>query len=98
MDRLRQEYLISYDITDNKMRTDLHKELSGFGLRAVQKSVFWGYLSFAELHAVKRSLKKHLDIQDKGFVIRSNFHGQGQSYFIGHSKEDFEDWRESDVI
>ena len=98
MDKLRQEYLVSYDIENNKARTQLYKELSGFGLRAVQKSVFWGCLTIAELHAIKRSLQKYLDTQDKGFVIRSNFHGRGQSYFIGHNKEDFEDWRESDVI
>ena len=98
MDRLRQEYLISYDVENNKTRTQLYKDLGSFGLRAVQKSVFWGYLTIAEVHAVKRSLQKYLDTSDKGFVIRSNFNGQGRSYFIGHSKEDFEDWKESDVI
>ena len=94
----RQEYLVSYDIEDDKNRTSLYKELSSFGLRAVQKSVFWGYLSFAELHAVKRSLRKYLNVRDKGFVTRSHFQGGGQSYFIGHGKEDFEDWKENDVI
>ena len=102
MDKLRQEYLISYDVTDNKSRTELYKELVGLGLRAVQKSVFWGYLSVAELASVKRTLHKYLDTPDKssdrGFIARSNFNGGGKSYFVGHNKEDFEDWRESDVI
>lgn len=98
VDRLRQEYLVSYDVEDNKARTALYKELKGFGLRGVQKSVFWGYLTMAELHAVKRSLHKYLNGLDRGFVVRSQFNGQGQSYFVGHSKEDFEDWEECNVI
>ena len=98
MNKFRQEYLISYDVAENKRRTKLHKELLSLGLRSVQKSVFWGYLSIAELHAVKRSLKKFLDTQDRGFIVQSHFQGRGKSYFVGHIKEDFEDWKDADVI
>lgn len=98
MNKLRQEYLISYDIEDNKTRTQLHKELAGYGLQPVQKSVFWGYLSTAELHSIQRDFQRCLDSPDKAFITRSNFNGRGQSYFIGHCEKDFKDWEESDVI
>ncbi|MCE2504135.1 MAG: CRISPR-associated endonuclease Cas2 [Chlorobi bacterium] len=98
MEKLRQEYLISYDVEDNKARSRLYKELAGYGLRSVQKSVFWGHLSMAELQAVKRELQKYLDAHDKAFITHSSFNGRGQSYFIGHDEEDFKDWKENHVI
>ncbi len=98
MNRLRQEYLLSYDISDSRMRTRLHRQLAGYGLRPVQKSVFWGHLSLAELQAVKRDLQQALDASDKAFITHSNFNGRGQSHLVGHHPEEFTDWPESDVI
>ncbi len=95
---LRQEYLISYDVEDNKTRTRIFKELEKNGLKAVQKSVFWGYLSLAELQSVKRYLDSNLAKTDKAFITHTNFNGRGQSYFVGHGKEDFNDWDETYVI
>ena len=95
---LRQEYLISYDVEDNKIRTRVFKELGKYGLRPVQKSVFWGYLTMAEIKAIKRYLNDKLEKDDKAFVTHTNFNGRGQSYFVGHKKADFSDWDEADVI
>ena len=95
---LRQEYLISYDVEDNKIRTKTFKELLKYGLNPVQKSVFWGYLTVAELQAIKRHLHGYLGKVDKAFITHTNFNGRGQSYFIGHTKDDFSDWKETDVI
>lgn len=95
---LRQEYLISYDIEDNRLRTKVYKELIKYGLTAVQKSVFWGYLTEAELRSIQRFLSVKLELFDKAFITRSNFNGRGQSFFIGHVETDFKDWRETDVI
>lgn len=95
---LRQEYLVSYDVEDNKIRTQIFKELGKYGLRGVQKSVFWGYLTLAELNAVKRYLDDALNTDDKAFITHSNFNARGQSYFIGHDGRDFKDWDETDVI
>lgn len=95
---LRQEYLISYDVEDNKIRTYLYKELAKYGLSSVQKSVFWGYLTRAELTAIQRYLNQCIQEQDKAFITHTNFNGRGQSFFIGHAKEEFRDWRETDVI
>ena len=95
---LRQEYLISYDVENNRIRTRIFKELGKYGLKAVQKSVFWGYLTPAEVEAIKRSLKTSLEKTDKVFITHTNFNGRGQSFFIGHDAEDFRDWKENDVI
>ena len=95
---LRQEYLISYDIEDNRLRTRIFKELGKYGLKAVQKSVFWGYLTQAEVEAIKRCLKAVLKKTDKVFITHTNFNGRGQSFFIGHDAADFRDWQETHVI
>jgi CRISPR-associated protein Cas2 len=36
------EILVSYDIENNKIRSKLFDKLKDFGLRPLQKSVFWG--------------------------------------------------------
>ena len=95
---LRKEYLICYDITDDKVRLSVFKELEQYGLKPIQKSVFWGYLTLAEQLAVKRHLQTKLDKTDKAFISKSSFNGKGPSDFIGHTKEDFTDWKETDVI
>ena len=74
---IRQEYLISYDVEDNKIRTRIFKELGKHGLRPVQKSVFWGYLTLAEVDAIKRYLNVSLENTDKVFLTHSNFKRQG---------------------
>ena len=95
---LRQEYLVSYDVQDNRIRTRVFKELQGIGLKPVQHSVFWGYMTQAELNSVRRLLKKQLKEADKAFITHSNFNGRGQSYFVGHKADDFTDWEETLVI
>lgn len=95
---LRQEYLVSYDISNNKLRTKIFNELSKLGLKPVQKSVFWGYLTTAETEAIKRFLKTNFRSTDKVFITRTNFNGRGKSFFIGYSAKDFKDWNETEVI
>ena len=95
---LRQEYLICYDIADDKIRYSVFRELEQYGLKPIQKSVFWGYLTLAERLAVKRYLQNKLKKEDKAFISKANFNGKGPSDFIGHIKDDFTDWKETDVI
>ena len=95
---LRKEYLVSYDIEDNKVRTKVFKELRKYGLKDVQKSVFWGYLTVAELESIKRYLDKYLKTTDKAFITHTNFNGRGQIYFTGHDINDFSDWKEYCVV
>ena len=95
---LRREYLVCYDIEDNKIRSGIFKELEKYGLKPAQKSVFWGYLTLAELTAIKRYLKSNIQKTDKAFITRTNFNGKALSYVLGHEKKDFSDWVETDVI
>ena len=95
---LRREYLICYDITDNKIRGNVFKELEKYGLKPSQKSVFWGYLTMPELAAIKRYLPSALAETDRAFIVRSYFNSIGQSFLFGYGEESFSDWKESDVI
>ncbi len=95
---LRQEYLIAYDIVENKTRTLVYNELYAYGLNAIQKSLFWGYLTSAEINAISRYFEKYLQQSDKAFITHTNFNGRGQSFFFGHEPTDFQDWDESIVV
>ena len=92
--KLREEYLIAYDIEDNKARTKIHKQLLAYGLKAVQKSVFWGCITLAELNAVKRLFDGELGGFDKIFVTRVNMQEQKFSYSFGYDDKSFKDWDE----
>ncbi|QUE30578.1 CRISPR-associated endonuclease Cas2 [Francisella philomiragia] len=92
--QLRKEYLIAYDIEDNKTRTTIYKQLLAYGLKAVQKSVFWGCISIAELNAVKRMFDSSLDTFDKVFIVRVNMQEQKLDYSFGYEEKTFKDWDE----
>lgn len=92
--KLRKEYLIAYDIEDNKARTTIYKQLLAYGLKAVQKSVFWGCVSIAELNAVKRLFDDSLATFDKVFITRVNMQQQKLDYSFGYDEQTFSDWEE----
>lgn len=96
--RLRSEYLVAYDVERNKARTRLHKALLAYGMRAVQKSVFWGYLSQAELSGVRALLKDTLDKEDKAFITQSSLGKWQHQNRFGYCKDDFTDWDEHTSI
>ena len=53
-------YLISYDISDNRSRQRIFKQLKGSGF-AVQKSVFECLLTEIQLRELLKRLQKYLD-------------------------------------
>lgn len=95
---LRTEYLIAYDIEDNKTRTSIYKQLLAYGLNAVQKSVFWGCLSIAELNAIIRLFNNSLSTVDKVFITRVNMQEQKLDYSFGYNDKAFKDWDEHGFI
>ena len=95
---LRQEYLVSYDIEDNKVRTMVYKECLKYGLQPVQKSVFWGYLTKAELLSINRYMHSSLGKNDKALITHSNLSRTGKCFLVGHTQSEFRDWSEADVI
>lgn len=81
------QYLICYDIEDNKNRTKLFERLKDFGLLAVQKSVFYGELSKAEKLAIKKLLSKYCAKSDKAIIASVNLDFNDT---LGYTKEYFE--------
>ena len=67
--RLYREYLVSYDIQDTKIRNKLFDALKDVGLKPVQKSVFWGWLSLPEYTMVKRLFRDRLKKADSAFIV-----------------------------
>lgn len=95
---LRREYLICYHIEANKTRTKLFKELRRNGLRHIQKSIFWGYLTRAELNAVRRFIDEIIDHQDRALIASTSISGGKESILFGYSEQPFKDWEENGVI
>ncbi len=95
---LRQEYLVCYDIADNKSRIKVFKELRRQGLRHIQKSVFWGYLTRAEFNSIRRFISDMMDDPDKALIARTNINGRGQSQLLGYTAGQLKDWEENCVI
>lgn len=65
--KLYKKYLVCYDIENNKVRSRFFDELKDLGLIPLQKSVFWGDLSQAELQALQRLANDMLDANTDKF-------------------------------
>lgn len=71
------EVLVAYDVEVNKFRTKLFKRLKDYGLIPIQKSVFWGRLTKAEIAAVERLFPEFLKGEnDRAFIVRADFADQ----------------------
>ena len=66
-----KEYIICYDIEKNKIRNKVFKRLEAYGLKNIQKSVFWGFLQDAEVRSIYRFLKEVLEPKDKAVIIQN---------------------------
>jgi CRISPR-associated protein Cas2 len=85
-----REVLVCYDISDTRTRTALFNLLKDLGLRHIQASIFWGFLTPAEERAIRRRLDSIVTTaNDKGLVIPVklstladyNSFGYGDAYF-----------------
>ncbi len=96
---IRQEFLISYDMSDTKDRTSLYNILLGYGLFPIQKSVFWGRITKAEKNAISRCLQDYIKDGDKAFILPINVkHKDSNTHLFGYAEDDFVDWKNNDVI
>ena len=55
--------LVTYDITDDRRRSGVSRELENFGMR-VQRSVFECYLDTAQLKELKARLEHRIDLAE----------------------------------
>ena len=97
--KIRQEFIISYDISETKDRTALYNILLGYGLFPVQKSVFWGKITQAEQNAISRALQDYIKDNDKAFILPINVNRKNSKVCLfGYDDDDFTDWKSNDVI
>ena len=80
------QYLIAYDIENTKNRTKLFEKLKDFGLKPVQKSLFYGELSNAEKLSVKIFLKQYCLDGDKAIITAVSLKIEDT---LGYEKDDF---------
>ena len=97
MAKLRAEYLACYDITDNRVRNKVFNLLLDYGLKNIQYSVFWGYLSSLETTAVKQEIPALLAKDDHFILMPVNARSRNNFYW-GHSPETFSDWDEHIIL
>jgi len=83
-------YLVSYDITSNKLRRKIEKALKNFGQR-IQKSVFFCVLEGDQLNnmtaALQHLLANMIALQEIGdsVVIAGPVHEKNFSFLLGNS-------------
>lgn len=85
--------LISYDITNNRLRKQLADYLEYIGLRRVQKSVFIGYVNRntrlkADVKA-KEIIAQSEDVQDKIIIMPVHLKSLESAIFMGDYGEEF---------
>lgn len=86
---LMREILVCYDIEDDRTRTKLFKGLKAIGLRSVQKSVFWGFVTEAERRAVWREVRTHVtNSWDRALVIPVKL-SQAREFSLGYPETTF---------
>ncbi len=77
--------LVSYDISENKPRRQMADLLLDLGLQPIQKSVYFGYLSRAEIQALAREGRKLLDADtDSLFWVRVDLPAVIDHQCLGH--------------
>ncbi len=97
VNKLRKEYLICYDIEDNKVRKKMYTLLLDLGLNNIQKSVFWGFLTRAECNSIYLDAEENLYESDKFLMMPASLKYR-ENLFLGHTKDEFDDWGTHDSI
>lgn len=63
------EIIVSYDISNNKMRKKFHDLLLDFGLQPIQKSVFWGRVLAPEMKTISNNFPKYINQEDDDSIF-----------------------------
>jgi len=90
MGKLHREILVCYDVECDKRRSKLFEALKDIGLRPIQKSVFWGDATRAEMKAIQREFKRLLDPHmDRAVVVDVHLRDSAARDAFGYSGADF---------
>ncbi|MDI9347684.1 MAG: CRISPR-associated endonuclease Cas2 [Methylacidiphilales bacterium] len=98
---VRTQYIIAYDVQDNKKREEIVSLLFDYGLFRIQKSVFWGYLSTAELNSISFQAKAVIGAHDEDYFLATRVminKKDKKSILINYDNYNFNDWEESGTI
>lgn len=80
------EYMIAYDIEDNKIRRKVFKKLESYGLRNIQFSIFWGFLQGPEIKSIQRFIEQTIAETDKVIFLEVDMRKHRS---LGYSSEYF---------
>ena len=96
---LRKNYLLAYDIAENKLRKSIYELLLDLCMVPIQKSVFWGELTKPEALTIQRKMREVCVSKKYVKVVFISFGSISQEWLlnIGHDEEVFE-IKESRVI
>jgi CRISPR-associated protein Cas2 len=83
------EVMISYDIEDNKVRTKLFDKLKDFGLRPIQRSVFWGTVIRAELKELRSLIEESIQEEDRVLILATNSNNQKEFIALNYAENFF---------
>ncbi len=87
---LFHEVIVSYDVSDNKLRKKVLDALKDYGLFSIQKSVMWGEVNQAEERAIRKFLGETLEKEDRAFLLRAgNASEQIQKFGFGYKDVPF---------
>ncbi len=96
---IRSEFIVCYDVHQNRARRKLMEGLKDLGMKHLQESVFWGHLNAAERRAVLGLFRKHLDpANDLAFLAPARMKENSEKHYFGHHLSDFEAWPEVESV
>lgn len=94
------QIIVSYDISDTKVRNVMFDKLKDFGLTPIQKSVMWGYVNNAEERAIKNEIQNQLlENSDKCIILRVNNAAQQiKKYGFGYNDFSFQSPEDISIV
>lgn len=87
-------YLISYDISNNRIRTTVANKLIAFGLYRIQYSVFMGFMKKKHLSQLEAELQAILQKTNQDhhlFIVLINSDNYDKMFKFGNKELDWEE-------
>ncbi len=86
-----REIIVSYDIENNKKRTEIFNDLKDLGMISIQKSVMWGKLLPADIRLINILLENKLDKEkDKAFTFVARLSKHGVFFGLNPQLEEYD--------
>lgn len=86
---MKNGYIVTYDISNTKMRTKVFESLKDFGLKHIQGSVFWGMIRTAEKNAIGKLLKESCGENDRALIWPVSINDIQNSIVVNYPEDTF---------